>query len=93
MPDLSLHRGDFSPAEAARHDPLKVAEIGIHVEREPMISDASLHGDSDRCDLLIPDPQPRPRRPSLSSEAEAREGVNDREFDLLQIAVDGPSEL
>lgn len=93
MPELPLHRGNFGPLQATRHDPVKIAEVGIHVEREAVIRDASLHGDSDGCDLFISDPNPRPRRSSLSCEAEACEGLNGGELDPAQIAVDRPSEL
>ncbi len=52
---LQLQAGHFAVGDAARDDPLEVAQVGRHVQREAMRGDALRDVDADGGDLLFVD--------------------------------------
>src|SRR5262249_36220188 len=91
--ELFFHRRHLRPRKPARDDAAEIIQIGAHVERKPMVSNAAPDGDADRGDFFIADPDARPRWTPLRSDAEMRERPDRGAFEVAQIAVDVLSEL
>src|SRR5207237_4200634 len=78
-------RGDAVFGNAARDDAAEMVEVGVDVERHPVIADPMAHPDADRRDLVLApvlwavtagDPDADPAVAPLAPDIEARQGTD-----------------
>ncbi len=80
-------RSDAFVGYATRDDHFEIAEIGVHVQREPMAGDPTRDPHADCPDLLVADPNSRQAGDSRSGDAELRDRSNQHFFDVAHVAV------